>query len=236
MNKQEFLQEIKGQLIVSCQALPGEPLHGSEFMSKMAIAAKMGGAAAIRANSIADIKAIKQATQLPMIGLIKQNYPNCPVYITPTLKEVQALIHAGVDVIALDATKQQRPNHVTLKELIEYIRKHSHCLIMGDISTCEEGIYASECGVDLISTTLSSYTDYTKDRSIPDFPLLESLAGVVEIPVIAEGNIKTPGEAVKALELGAHAVVVGSAITRPQLITKDFADALKVSNKSLDKI
>lgn len=228
MNRIELLQKIKGKLIVSCQALPGEPLYGSEFMARMAIAAEMGGAVAIRANTVPDIQAIKQATQLPIIGLIKQHYSDSPVYITPTYKEVQALIDVGANIIALDATQQTRPDRIELKELIQYIRKKSDCLIMGDISTFEEGIYASECGVDLISTTLSSYTDYTKDREIPDFPLLESLA--IELkgtPIIAEGNIKTPEEAARALRLGAYAVVVGSAITRPQLITADFAQAIK---------
>lgn len=236
MNRTGLLQKIMGKLIVSCQALPGEPLYGSAYMAKMALAAKIGGAVAIRANTVPDIQAIKQATQLPVIGLIKQHYPDSSVYITPTFTEVQALMDGGADIIALDATQQMRPNQIRLEELIHHIRKNSECLIMGDISTFKEGIYASKCGVDLISTTLSSYTDYTKDREIPDFPLLQSLA--IELrntPIVAEGNIKTPDEAAKALQLGAHAVVVGSAITRPQLITQDFTRAVEATKTGLLK-
>ncbi|MED4017855.1 N-acetylmannosamine-6-phosphate 2-epimerase [Sutcliffiella cohnii] len=233
MRKREILERIYGQLIVSCQALPDEPLFGSEHMAKMALAAKVGGAAAIRANSVVDIVAIKEATGLPIIGLIKQDYSNSPVYITPTKKEISALIDANVDVIALDATKQGRPNKESLEELVAYIRTKSDCLIMGDISSFEEGIAAEKAGVDMLSTTLSSYTPYTKDRMIPDLPLLEELAKKATIPVIAEGNISTPEEAAKALELGAFAVVVGSAITRPQIITKQFYVAVRETAEKL---
>ncbi|QOY37140.1 N-acetylmannosamine-6-phosphate 2-epimerase [Anaerobacillus isosaccharinicus] len=233
MNKKNFLERIKGQLIVSCQALPNEPLHGSDYMAKMAQAAKVGGAACIRANGVEDIKAIKQVTQLPIVGLIKQDYKNSPVYITPTKTEIQLLIDAGADVIALDATTQDRPNHESLEELIRYIRINSQCLIMGDISTFDEGIAAVEAGVDLVSTTLSSYTPYTKDRVIPDLPLIEELAKATTTPIIAEGNIKTPAEAARAIELGAHAVVVGTAITRPQIVTKQFCDEIK---KTTDRL
>ncbi|AST90857.1 MULTISPECIES: N-acetylmannosamine-6-phosphate 2-epimerase [Sutcliffiella] len=233
MRKREILERIYGQLIVSCQALPDEPLFGSEHMAKMALAAKVGGAAAIRANSVVDIVAIKEATGLPIIGLIKQDYSNSPVYITPTKTEISALIDANVDVIALDATIQERPNKESLEELVAYIRNKSDCLIMGDISTFEEGIAAEKAGVDMLSTTLSSYTPYTKDRMIPDLPLLEELAKKATIPVIAEGNISTPEEAAKALELGAFAVVVGSAITRPQIITKQFYVAVRDTAEKL---
>ncbi|MBS4219020.1 N-acetylmannosamine-6-phosphate 2-epimerase [Bacillus sp. FJAT-49711] len=227
MNKEEFFKKIKGQLIVSCQALPGEPLHGPQFMSKMAMAAKEGGAVSIRANGVEDIKAIKSLTQLPVIGLIKRHYPGCPVYITPSKKEIQDLIDAKADIIALDATNQERPNLESLEEIVQYIRENSNCLIMGDISTFEEGMAAEKAGVDMVSTTLSSYTSYTKDRVVPDFPLIEALVQNSLIPVIAEGNIATPMEAAKALELGAHAVVVGTAITRPQIITKQFFEVVR---------
>ncbi|TYS63884.1 N-acetylmannosamine-6-phosphate 2-epimerase [Bacillus infantis] len=227
MVKQAFMEKIKGQLIVSCQALPEEPLHGADMMARMAVAAKEGGAAAIRANGTDDVIAIRKACNLPVIGLIKRDYSGSPVYITPTKVELDALIEAGADVIALDATKQKRPNGESLEELILYIRERSSCLIMGDISNFEEGIAAGWAGVDLISTTLSSYTPYTKDRRIPDLPLIEELAKATEIPIIAEGNIKTPMEAAEALKLGAHAVVVGTAITRPQVITKQFYEAIR---------
>lgn len=235
MEKQKFLDCIKGQLIVSCQALEDEPLHGSEIMAKMAFAAKVGGAAAIRANSVEDIIAIKEATKLPVIGLIKQDYENSPVYITPTKKEIKALIDSGVDVIALDATKQERPDRESLAELVLYIREHSDCLIMGDVSNFEEGVAAVWAGVDLVSTTLSSYTSYTRDRTIPDLPLIEELSKATKIPVIAEGNISTPEEAAKALRLGAYAVVVGTAITRPQILTKQFYEAIRSTAEQISK-
>lgn len=227
MGKRDFLKKVKGQLIVSCQALPHEPLHGSKYMAKMALAAKEGGAAAIRANGVEDILAIKKETGLPVIGLIKQDYENSPVYITPGKREISSLIKADVDVIALDATFQERPGKECLEELVRYIRENSDCLIMGDISTFEEGITAAKVGVDMLSTTLSSYTPYTKDRCIPDIPLIRELSNATDVPVIGEGNISTPKEAAHALESGAHAVVVGTAITRPQIVTKQFYEAIQ---------
>ncbi|KMK78068.1 N-acetylmannosamine-6-phosphate 2-epimerase [Alkalihalobacillus pseudalcaliphilus] len=234
MNQDLFLQEIKGQLIVSCQALPGEPLYGADHMAKMALAAKQGGAAAIRANSVTDILAIKAEVDLPVIGLIKQNYKDSPVFITPTKKEVQLLIEAEVDVIAIEATFQERPNQERFEELIDLVRNSCNSLIMADVSTYEEGFKAIELGVDLISTTLSSYTSYTKEREIPDLPLIERLSQQSPIPIIAEGNIKTPEEAAKAIHAGAYAVVVGAAITRPQIITKSFYEAVQEASVGLN--
>ncbi|WP_217586546.1 N-acetylmannosamine-6-phosphate 2-epimerase [Lentibacillus saliphilus] len=226
MKNTTFLQQIKGKLIVSCQALEGEPLYGSDVMAKMAIAAEIGGAKAIRANGVADIIAIKQVTDLPIIGLIKQNYPDSPVYITPTKKEVAALIDAGADVIAIDSTAQKRPNDEKLSDLFQYIKDRGR-LILADISTAEEGLNAFELGADAISTTLSGYTDYTKsDIKGPDIALVKKLTELTDRPVIAEGRINTPEEARALVEYGAHAVVVGSAITRPRYITASFVEAL----------
>ncbi|WP_413377406.1 N-acetylmannosamine-6-phosphate 2-epimerase [Alkalihalobacillus sp. 1P02AB] len=234
MNREDFMKCIKGQLIVSCQALLGEPLHGENFMAKMALAAKEGGAAAIRANGVNDIKAIKKEIGLPVIGLIKQNYENSKVFITPTLKEIDALIEVEVDVIAIEATFQERPNKESFEELVQYIHQSSTCLIMGDVSTYEEGMAAIEAGVDLVSTTLSSYTSYTKERVIPDLPLIEKLSKATDVPIVAEGNIKTPDEAANALHAGAYSVVVGAAITRPQIITKRFYQAIQEANETLN--
>ncbi|MBW8350091.1 N-acetylmannosamine-6-phosphate 2-epimerase [Bacillus sp. IITD106] len=233
MNTQDFLESIKGQLIVSCQALSNEPLYGPQYMAKMALAAKEGGAIAIRANGIEDITAIKKETNMPIIGLIKQHYSNSPVYITPSIKEIQSLIDTGVEVIALDATYQERPFGESFEDLVHYIRKKSTCLIMGDISTFEEGMTACEVGVDLVSTTLSGYTPYTKHRQKPDFLLIEELSKHSSVPVIAEGNICTPEKAAKALRLGAYAVVVGTAISRPQIITKQFYDEISKTTEEL---
>lgn len=224
MNK--ILKQLKGKLIVSCQALEGEPLYGSHIMRKMALAAKEGGASAIRANGFEDIVAIKEETNLPVIGLIKKDYPNCEVYITPTTREIEELIKSGCEIIAMDATNRCHPDGVSLKEKVDLIHK-AGLLAMADISTEDEAIKAEKLGFDIVSTTLSGYTPYSKQQEKPDIELVRKLVGKLSIPVIAEGKITTieEFEAVKAEK--PHAIVVGSAITRPQLITKRFVDAYK---------
>jgi thiazole biosynthesis protein thiG len=224
MNK--TLENIKGKLIVSCQALEDEPLHSSFIMGRMAYAAYVGGAGGIRANTVEDIKEIKKNVSLPIIGIIKKVYDNCNVYITPTIKEVEALVNEGVQIIAIDATKRERPDKKDLKDFINEVKKkYPNQLIMADISSVDEALYAEEIGFDMVGTTLVGYTEYTKN-----FKALEELEKViktVKIPVIAEGNIDTPLKAKNALELGAFAVVVGGAITRPQQITKKFVDEME---------
>ena len=208
-NKQ-ILDAIKGQLIVSCQALPSEPLHSSYIMSRMAYAAYLGGSKGIRANSVEDIIEIKKTVDLPVIGIIKIDYEDAPdVYITPTMKEVDALVQIGVEVIAMDATKRTRPGQLDL-----------------DCSNIEEGMHAAEIGFDLIGTTMAGYTEYTKGCSLPPYRMIKTLVEQCGKPVIAEGNISTPEQCRHAMDIGVHAVVVGSAITRPLEITKKFKAAL----------
>ncbi|GIO68868.1 MAG TPA: N-acetylmannosamine-6-phosphate 2-epimerase [Paenibacillus cookii] len=221
-----FFENIRGGLIVSCQALEDEPLHGSDMMAKMALAADQGGAVCIRANSVQDIAAIKKATKLPVIGIIKRDYEDSEIYITPTLREVRELMDVGVDVIALDATGRSRPGGETLEELVTFMKSHGQ-KVMADISTLEEALYAESIGVSCVSTTLSGYTPYSPRQKDPDFKLLQEAVRQIRIPVIAEGRIHTPEQAAYSLELGAHAVVVGSAITRPKLITERFAHAIR---------
>lgn len=216
---------IKKGLIVSCQALEHEPLHSSYIMSRMAVAAKNGGAVGIRANGIEDIKAIKSILNLPIIGIIKKDYPHSDVYITPTFKEVEILALLGVDIIALDATFHCRPNGELLKEIIEKAKKKfPSTKFMADIATIDEAINAEKLGFDFIGTTLHGYTPETKnlDISTNDFKYLKDLLNRITIPVIAEGKIDTPEKAKRVLELGVFSVVVGGAITRPQEITKKF--------------
>ncbi|QKX49514.1 N-acylglucosamine-6-phosphate 2-epimerase [Planococcus glaciei] len=225
------LEQISKKLIVSCQALEDEPLHDPYIMSKMALAAKQGGASGIRANTVKDIQAIKKEVDLPIIGIIKQNYPGSNVYITPTMSEVDALHQEGVDIIAFDATKQERPDGKTFEQFFSEVKaKYPEQLFMADASTLEEAIAAEQAGVDIVATTLGGYTPYS-EGTVP-LELLERMVEIVKVPVIAEGNFDTPEKAKKALDLGAHAVVVGSAITRPQLITEKFANAIqeKISN------
>lgn len=207
-------------LVVSCQALEDEPLYSSFIMSKMALAAKQGGAVAIRANSIEDIRAIKKEVDLPIIGIIKKIYPDKVSYITPTMKEVEALFEVGVEVVALDGTIDQDIDFLrSLKKL------YPNQKFMADVSTVEEGIRAEGLGFDYISTTLVGYTAHSRGKT--NFEVLEGLIKTCQRPVIAEGNFDSPEKARKAMEMGAYAVVVGGAITRPQLITKEFAEEVQ---------
>ncbi|TQW90962.1 N-acetylmannosamine-6-phosphate 2-epimerase, partial [Clostridioides difficile] len=222
-----MLDKVKGRLIVSCQALENEPLHSPFIMGRMAKAAMEGGAVGIRAQGVEDIIEIKKVTGLPVIGIIKRNYEDSDIYITPTKKEVDELLTTGCEMIALDATNRVRPNNEDLKELIKYIKENG-VLVMADISNYDEAIKAQEYGVDCVSTTLSGYTPYTKTLEGPDFVLMKRLVKDLEIPVIAEGKVNTPQDLKKVFELGVHSSVVGSAITRPQLITEKFVKAIEI--------
>lgn len=221
-----IVNSFKGGLVVSCQALEGEPFFGSDYMARFAISAEMGRAAGIRANTPTDIEAIKRVCKLPLIGLWKRNYADSSVYITPTLKEVDAVISAGADIVAMDATPRQRPGGIKLAELVHEVRVRSKILLMADVSNVEEGLMAEQLGFDLISTTLSGYTSYSPQRKDPDFQLIAELSRQVAIPVLAEGRVRSPEQALRCLNEGAFAVVVGGAITRPQQITRYYADAL----------
>ncbi|WP_257347430.1 N-acetylmannosamine-6-phosphate 2-epimerase [Pseudalkalibacillus decolorationis] len=233
MESLNILEQLERGLIVSCQALKDEPLYGPEVMAKMAKAAEVGGAVGIRANGADDIKAIKKLITLPIIGLVKKMYEESDIYITPTLNEVDELINAGVGIIAIDGTTRKRPNGQSIEELIDHI--HNNGIgIMADISTYEEGIRAAALGVDCVSTTLSGYTSYSPSLKGPDFNLVERLSKRLSIPVFAEGRYNSPEEARKALQIGAHSVVVGSAITRPQEITKKYTNLLKKEGQPHD--
>ncbi|AJY74073.1 N-acetylmannosamine-6-phosphate 2-epimerase [Paenibacillus beijingensis] len=221
-----LFEKVRHGVVVSCQALPDEPLHGSEIMARMAKAAEEGGAVAIRANTKEDVRSIKQAVSLPVIGIVKRNYDGFDVYITPTTKEVDELIEAGADMIAFDATRRNRPNGCTLENLVGYMKARG-ALAMADVSTMEEALYAQQLGVDCVSTTLSGYTPYSRQNGGPDFRLVEQAAGVLNVPLFAEGRISEPQQVALLLAMGAHSVVVGSAITRPQLITRRFTSAAK---------
>ena len=220
-----FLQDVKGKLIVSCQALPDEPLHSPFIMGRMALAAKEGGAVAIRAQSSADINEIKKVTGLPVIGLVKRNYDDSPIFITPTMAEVEDLLNTDCEMVALDMTDRKRPGDEKVEVLVERIHEAGR-LVLADISTYEEGIKAASVGADAISTTLSGYTSYSPQLTGPDVELVRNLSRELEIPVFAEGRINVPEDIKAVMEAGAYAPIVGSAITRPQLITAKFAKVL----------
>ena len=225
----EKISQIYKKLIVSCQALPDEPLHSSFIMGRMAKAAKEGGACGIRANSREDIEEIKRNVELPIIGIVKKEYADSPVYITPTMREVDALVEAGADIIALDATGSRRPGGVLLDDFVEEIRnRYPGQPLMADCSTVEEVLHADRLGFDFLGTTLVGYTEQSAGKQIEenDFEIIWQILEKVNHPVIAEGNINTPQKARRVLEIGCYSVVVGSIITRPQVITRTFTEEI----------
>jgi N-acylglucosamine-6-phosphate 2-epimerase len=227
--RNEKVEQLKGKLIVSCQALPNEPLHSSYIMGRMAVAAKEGGAYGIRANTKEDIKEIQSLVDLPIIGIVKRDYEGSKVYITPTMKEVDELMEVKPEIIAIDATGAKRPGDLSLDEFFYQIReKYPDQLLMADCSTIEEALHADMLGFDFIGTTMVGYTEQGQDLRIEenDFEIIREIVAKVKHRVIAEGNINTPEKAKRVVELGAFSVVVGSSITRPQLITQAFVEAL----------
>lgn len=230
MTKQQLLEQIRNKVIVSCQAVPGEPLYVEEksIMYLMARAAKQAGAPMIRTSSIRDVVAIKEETGLPVIGLIKVQYEGFESYITPTMKEVDALVEAGSDIIAIDCTDQKRGDQRSVSEYITQVRtKYPDAVLMADISTYEEGVNAWKLGMDLVGTTMSGYTAHSPKIEGPDYELVKALSATVDIPVIGEGRVHSPEQAVKMLDAGAYAVVVGGAITRPLEIAQRFIRAVE---------
>ncbi|MBE3576751.1 MAG: N-acetylmannosamine-6-phosphate 2-epimerase [Limnochordales bacterium] len=218
------ISQFKGGLIVSCQAPPGDPLRDPYIMAAMARAAELGGAVGIRANGPDDVAAIRRAVRLPIIGIFKQQTEGYPVYITPTLEAARAVVDAGADLVAVDATPRPRVGGLSPRELIEAIHTELHVPVMADISTFEEGVAAAEAGADIVATTLSGYTEESKAQALrgPDIELVRRLAEVLPVPVICEGRIHTPEDLKAVFEAGAFAAVVGTAITRPQWITEQF--------------
>ena len=231
MNK---LDLIKNKVIVSCQAMPNEPLYQEECMTAMIKSVLKGNPAGLRVAGIRDVKIAKSLTDLPVIGITKPPVipPNFKeiVYITPTVADVAALVQANADIIAFDATTRERPGGDTLKNIIKFIKIYNK-LAMADVSTFEEGLNARALGADMVSTTLSGYTLQSEPAGKePDFELLKKLVGTVHCPVILEGRIWSVEHVRKAFDIGAHSVVIGSAITRPQLITKMFTSWDKQSD------
>ncbi len=218
------LERLRGGLVVSCQAYPEEPLQDARIMSRMALAAERGGAAGIRAQGIADIELIHRDVALPQIGLWKDGADE--VYITPTLRHALAVARAGAEIVAIDGTRRPRPDGLDLAETIAGIREKTEALIMADVGSIDDAVAAAEAGADCVGTTLAGYTGERPKTPGPDLDLLRELVGILEVPVIAEGRIRTPLEARQAKDLGAFAVVVGTAITHPTTITEWFAQAI----------
>jgi len=226
----DFFTKTKGGLIVSCYTAEEQnPLFNNpEAMSALAKSAEAGGACAIRVN-VKWIPLFKSLVKIPIMG-IKKVFQGSEMRITPTFKEIEEITKAGADAIAIDATRRSRFDELTLEQFIRAIKARLQLPVLGDISILEEGIRAAQCGIDGVSTTLSGYTPYSpqygKLGDIPpkdaDYHLIDELKKAIQIPIICEGRINTPEKAALAIEHGAHAVVVGTAITNPQKITELF--------------
>lgn len=218
-----MLEALRGQLIVSCQAHPGEPLRDPRTMTQMARSVVAGGAAAVRVQGLEDVRLVADSAQVPVIGLWKDGAAD--VSITPTVRHALAVVDAGADIVAIDGTRRPRPDGRTLAQTVAEIR-HTPALIMADCGSLEDAVAAQEAGVHILGTTLAGYTGERSTTEGPDLELLDLLRDVIELPVVAEGRIHTPLHAADAIRRGAHAVCVGTAITHPTTITTWFGQAV----------
>ena len=222
-----IIEQLLKAMIVSCQSEGGDPFNSNPmYMGLFAKAAEMGGAKAIRSEGIEKIIAIKKATKLPVIGLMKSKFSDGTVCITGTFREVEQLIEAGCDIIAIDGTFRERDGY-SGPEFIREVKQRFGCLVLADIATCEEAVACEQAGADAVSTTLNGYTPETlSDENTPNFNILKDVIEHVSVPVFAEGRYNTPSDAGRAIQLGAYGVIVGSAITRPRVITSWFVNAI----------
>jgi len=221
----DVLRSIQGGLLVSCQAEEGSPFFQPESMARFAKAAELGGAVGIRAKE-PDIRAIKDTCSIPVIGIDKVHLEGFEVYITPRFEDAQRIAAAGAEIIALDCTPRPRPGGVTMEEMVSRIKTELKLPVMADIATLDEAIAAENAGADIVATTLSGYTTYSPKRDTPDFDLLQAVIRAVKVPVIAEGHLFTLAEARACFAIGAHAIVIGTAITRPIELTQRFVNAI----------
>lgn len=219
--------KIKGGLIVSCQAFPGEAMYGSQIMAAFARAAEQGGAMGIRANSYDDIVAIKNSVSIPVMGLVKMHYPESDIVITPSEPEIEELIKSRCEVLTVDGSIRRRPEGKSLKEFFKPIReKYPDAVFMADIATIDEAKLAADIGFDCVATTIAGHTTYTRGLQLPAVGLIEELVRTLNVPVIAEGGIRTPENLKQVFEAGAWSAVVGGAITMPKDITMRFVNAI----------
>lgn len=225
------LSSLHGGLVVSCQAREGSPLHGSMFMTAMALSAVSGGAVGIRADGPEDIRAIRKSVDVPIIGILKVKLTDGSLFITPSEDAVRTIVASGSRLVALDGTGRSRPGGQLLRDVIAAVHAEGACAL-ADVSTDDEGWRAVEDGADAVGTTLSGYTPYSFRREEPDLALVERLAGRLQVPVFAEGRITTPVQARQAFDAGAAFVVVGTAITDPAAITRAFVRRIEEARQA----
>jgi N-acylglucosamine-6-phosphate 2-epimerase len=224
-SRNSALDAIRGRLIVSCQASEGDSLDNLDTLTRIAISVLRGGAGGLRAEGVPRIAAFRAITQLPIIGLIKAYDINGDVYITPDFRSAKAVSDAGADIIALDCTARRLTAAEPWPELIRRIHTELNRPVLADIATLEDALAAERAGADAVATTLYGYTAETANIRAVSWPLIQSIVAHLTIPALVEGHITNPEGVRRALDLGATAVVVGSAITRPETITARFVDA-----------
>ena len=220
-------QQLRGRIVVSCQADEGDPLDDLNTLTRIATSVLRGGAGGLRAEGVTRIAAFRSLTDLPIIGIIKTYDANGDVYITPDFRSAKAVSDAGADIIALDCTTRRLTAPEPWTELIPRIHAELNRPVLADIACLEDAFAAERAGADAVATTLYGYTAEIAGIRTPSWPLLQSLVAHLTVPILLEGHITHPAEALHALTLGATTVVVGSAITRPQSITGRFVKAMQ---------
>ena len=231
----DVLENLKGRLIVSCQAPDGSPLNHPKIIAAMAAVAEQHAAAGVRVNGARDIRTVRRNVTSPIIGVEKLHFPESPVYITPTWESVRRVSRSGADIVALDSTERNRPKNESLAEIVRLAKEKLGAIVLADIATLEQGIRAAELGADLVATTLFGYTEDTRNCPGPAFGLLGALVRELKLPVVMEGRVHTVDEMRRAFDLGAHAVVIGTAITNIEWQIKRFAAATpQASRRSCD--
>lgn len=225
----QLLTRLRGRLVVSCQAPPTSPLHDPYVIARLALTAERSGAGGVRVDSPAHITATRALCRVPVIGLHKQTHGGSAVYITPTCSAAAGVVEAGADIVAVDATARDRPHGERLSDVFAVIRARGR-LVMADVATQEQGLAAADLGADLIATTLSGYTGESEPQPGPDLALVERLATRTSVPVVCEGRVRTPADVQQAFRAGAHAVVVGAAITAVDRFVRLFAEAAAMAS------
>ncbi|MEA4811276.1 MAG: N-acetylmannosamine-6-phosphate 2-epimerase [Anaerolineaceae bacterium] len=226
----DIIRQLQNKLIVSCQAFPEEPLYGADIMAKMAVASVEGGAAGIRACWPENIKLIKQSVTVPVVGINKvingEYNVRDDIIITPSLESALIIAEADADIIALDGTLRKR-TYDEFASMVSKLKQMTQKPLMADISTLDEAVMAQELGFDIVSTTLSGYTRYSKQCNGPDLDLIEAIHNKITLPINAEGRFIKPEDIEKAFQLGAWCMTIGSAITRPEFITRHFVEIIE---------